>query len=138
MGGRLDRWAVREQRRAEIQNDPAYMERVSGPGLFAHITSVLLPFIGPLVALGIARRKPFDRRHALAALMLDCIVFPLSLVVSAAFGESAVEGLLQLLLVAVLFGGFAGNIQRLKRGQPPLTLWAERTSGPSNAPESAS
>jgi len=137
MGGRLDRWADREQQRAEVQNDPAYMKRVSGTGLHAHVTSVLLPFIGPLVALGVARRKPFDRRHALAALMLDCFVFPISFVVSAAFGESAVEGLLQVLLVAVLIGGAAGNIQRLKRGQQPLTLWAQ-TNGPPTTPESAS
>ncbi len=118
-----ERWAEREQRRADVENQNDTSLRLLGAGGFAHITSVVLPLIGPLVAVALAGRDAFERRHALAAVILNVGLLAVSLLIAALADDRDWALGVQALVVAVLIGGAVGNIQRLKRHEPPLTGW---------------
>lgn len=89
----------------------------------AHVTSVLVPLIGPLVAVALARRNGFERRHALAAVILNVGVLAASLLLAALAGERYWALGVQAFVIAVWIGGAVGNIQRLKRHEASLTGW---------------
>ena len=80
-----------------------------GAGGFAHITSVVLPLIGPLVAVALAGRDAFERRHALAAVILNVGLLAVSLLIAALAGDRDWALGVQALVVAVLIGGSSAS-----------------------------
>ena len=121
--GLWERWAEREQRRTELENRNDVSLSLFGAGGFAHVTSVLLPLVGPLAAVVLAGRDGFERRHALAAVVLDVGTLALSLFIGSLAGYIGWALALHALVVVAWIAGASGNMQRLKRREPPLTLW---------------
>jgi hypothetical protein len=95
-----------------------------GAGGFAHITSVILPLIGPLVAVALAGRDAFERRHALTALILNVGLLAVSLLIAALSGDRDWALGVQALVVAVLIaeqsatsGASSGMSHHLRAGR---------------------
>jgi hypothetical protein len=106
--GLWERWAEREQRRTDLENRNDVSLSLFGAGGIAHVTSILM-LIGPFEAVMLAGRDAFERRHALAAVILNLGTLVVSLLIGALVGCDGWALALQALVVAALIGGAAAQ-----------------------------